>query len=73
MRPRGITERPSTSVAIFAAFAGLALHVATPARAADEALAASTMRLRGEMLEVEVSPRLGGRMLHVSLPVHRTC
>ena len=68
MRPPAITERGSIAVVSFAAFAGLALHIATPAFAGDEAPPASTAWLRGEALQVEVSPRLGGRMLHLSLP-----
>lgn len=68
MRPPAISERRSAAVAVWAAFAGLALHVATPAFAGEEAPSASTVWLRGETLQVVVSPRLGGRMLHVSLP-----
>lgn len=68
MRLPAITERGSIAVGMFAAFAGLALHIATPAFAGDEVLPASTVRLHSEALRVEVSPRLGGRLLHLSLP-----
>ena len=68
MRAPGITERRSTAVAILAAFAGLASHVVSPAFAGDEALSASTIWWRGEATQVEVPRRLGGRLLHVSLP-----
>ena len=68
MRPPAITLRRSTPAVIRAALAGLLLYVATPAFAGDEARATSTAWLRGEALELEVSPRLGGRVLHVSAP-----
>ena len=53
MRPPAITERGSIAVVSFAAFAGLALHIATPAFAGDEAPPASTAWLRGEALQVD--------------------
>ena len=53
---------------IHAACAVLLLHLAGSAFAGEKARATSTVWLRGEALELEVSPRLGGRVLHFSAP-----
>lgn len=66
MPPSLVAMRRSTPAVTFAAFAGFLLHVATPAFAGDEARAESTVWLRGDSVEFEVSPRLGGRVLHFS-------
>ena len=65
--PSTVMRRP-VPAAIACALAGLLVHIANPAFARDEAHAGSTLRLRGDALELEVSPRLGGRVLHFSAP-----
>jgi hypothetical protein len=68
MRQPAITLRRSKPAAIRAASFCLLLHLATPAFAGDEAPAAPTVWLRGDAIELEVSPRLGGRVLQVFVP-----
>jgi hypothetical protein len=66
MRPESIVAQRPLLAASSVALLALLLHVASPALAGDQPPAVSTVWLRGDALELEVSPRLGGRVLHVS-------
>ena len=68
MHPPAIATRCSTPAVFLAALVGLSFPFATTAVAGDDDPAATTVWLRGDALELEVSPRLGGRVLHFSAP-----